>query len=100
MTIKSVANPPYKSTPVFDESSLPAALQAAHRTKAGAWGVLEVLAGRLEYVIEESGDTRLMSAGDRQLIEPEQLHHVVLTGPMQMQVHFYREKPDLGIPAD
>lgn len=88
-------NKPYKSTPVFDELSLPAALQAAHSTKAGAWGVLEVLAGSLEYVIEDSGDTRQMIAGDRQVIEPQQLHHVVLNGPMQMQVHFYRERPDV-----
>ncbi|MEW4468913.1 DUF1971 domain-containing protein [Parasphingorhabdus sp. JC815] len=87
---------PYKSTPVFNEDSLPSALQAAHSTKAGAWGVLEVLDGSLRYVIEESGDSRLMVTGDLQLIEPQQLHHVELTGPMQMQVHFYREKPDVG----
>ncbi len=87
---------PYSSTPVFDETSLPKALQAAHSTKAGAWGVLEILSGSLNYVIEESQDTRLMTEGDRQLIEPEILHHVTLIGPMQMQVHFYREKPDIG----
>lgn len=86
---------PYSSTPVFDETNLPKALQAAHSTKAGAWGVLEVLSGSLDYVIEESLDSRPMAAGDRQLIEPEILHHVVLTGPVQMQVHFYRERPDI-----
>jgi len=87
---------PYSSTPVFDETSLPKALQAAHSIKAGAWGVLEILSGSLNYVIEESLDTRPMTAGDRQLIEPEILHHVALTGPMQMQVHFYREKLEIG----
>lgn len=87
---------PYKSTPVFDEVSLPAALQAAHSTKAGAWGVLELLAGSIDYVLEDSGHTRRMNAGDRQVIEPQQLHHVVLSGPMQMQVHFYRERPDVS----
>ncbi|WP_109354348.1 DUF1971 domain-containing protein [Sphingorhabdus sp. EL138] len=87
---------PYRSTPVFDETSLPQALQAAHNTKAGTWGVLEIISGSLHYVIEESQETRLMTTGDRQLIEPEQLHHVTLVGPMQMQVHFYRKKPDIG----
>ncbi|MEP2102568.1 MAG: DUF1971 domain-containing protein [Parasphingorhabdus sp.] len=87
---------PYSSTPVFDENNLPKALQAAHSTKAGAWGVLEIINGSLHYVIEEDQETRLMTAGDRQLIEPEQLHHVALIGPMQMQVHFYRERPDIG----
>jgi len=88
---------PYSSTPVFDETSLPKALQAAHSTKAGAWGVLEILSGSLNYVIEESLESRKMDAGDRQLIEPEQLHHVLLTGPMQMQVHFYRETPETDL---
>ena len=85
---------PYSSTPIFNETSLPKALQNAHSTKAGTWGVLELIAGELVYVIENSGRRRAMVAGDRQLIEPQQLHHVELSGPMQMQVHFYREKPD------
>ncbi|QTD57798.1 DUF1971 domain-containing protein [Parasphingorhabdus cellanae] len=86
---------PYRSTPVFDETSLPKALQAAHCIKAGSWGVLEVLSGRIHYVVEESQVTHLMSAGDWQLIQPEELHYVTLIGPMQMQVHFYREKPNI-----
>ena len=85
---------PYKSTSIFDEHSLPDALQNAHSTKAGTWGVLEVIAGKLVYVVEHGGEKRLMTAGERQLIEPEQRHHVELSGPMQMQVHFYRERPD------
>ncbi|MEO9468158.1 DUF1971 domain-containing protein [Parasphingorhabdus sp.] len=86
---------PYSSTPIFNETSLPKALQNAHNTKAGTWGLLDLIAGELVYVIEDSGNRRPMVAGDRQLIEPEQLHHVELSGPMQMQVHFYRDKPDL-----
>lgn len=83
----------YKSTPVFDEKTLPAALQKAHCTKAGTWGLLELLSGELTYVIEESGSSRRMATGDKQIIEPQQLHHVELTGAMQMQVHFFRERP-------
>jgi len=86
---------PYSSTPVFNEETLPAALQNAHNTKAGTWGVLELIAGELVYVVEESGHRRILRAGDRQLITPEQLHHVELIGAMQMQVHFHREKPAL-----
>ncbi len=86
---------PYRSTPVFDETSLPAALQAAHSIKADSWGILEIISGSLHYITEDSQETRLMSTGDRQLIEPQQLHHVTLVGPMQMQVHFYRQKPEI-----
>lgn len=85
---------PYKSTPIFDENTLPAALQNAHNTKAGTWGLLDLLSGTLDYVIEESGETRHMTAGDQQVIIPEQRHHVKLTGPMQMQVHFLTSQPE------
>ena len=30
----------YKSTPVFDETTLPAGLRREHRTKAGVWGII------------------------------------------------------------
>ncbi len=84
---------PYKSTPVFDETTLPDALQNAHKTKAGTWGLLEIISGTLTYVIEESDTARPMNMGETQVIEPQQLHHVELTGPVNMQIHFYREKP-------
>lgn len=90
------ASKPYSSTPIFTETSLPKSLQNAHSTKTGTWGVLELIAGELVYVIEDSDNRRAMVAGDHQLIEPEQLHHVELSGPMQMQVHFYRENPRPG----
>lgn len=90
-----VPEDPYSSTPVFNESNLPKALQHAHHTKAGTWGVLELMAGELVYVVEDSGSRQVMLAGDCQLIPPLELHHVELTGPMQMQVHFYRKKPEL-----
>jgi tellurite resistance-related uncharacterized protein len=44
---------PYRSTPVFDEASLPAALRREHRTKPGAWGLIRVLEGEVVYTIIE-----------------------------------------------
>ena len=38
---------PYRCTPVFDEATLPAALRKEHRTKAGTWGLIRVIDGRL-----------------------------------------------------
>ncbi len=37
---------PYRSTPVFDEISLPAALRNEHSTKAGVWGLICVIEGQ------------------------------------------------------
>ena len=58
---------PYRSTAIFDEKTLPAALRGEHKTKAGTWGV----------------------------ILPDQPHRVEPLGPMRMQVHFYDQAPDL-----
>ena len=33
------------TTPIFDETTLPAALRSNHETKDGVWGVIRVLAG-------------------------------------------------------
>ena len=42
---------PYKCTPIFDETTLPAGLRREHRTKSGVWGVIRVLDGRLRYQV-------------------------------------------------
>src|SRR5690606_311089 len=42
---------PYRRTPVFTEATVPAALLRAHTTKAGTWGRILVLEGRLRYRI-------------------------------------------------
>lgn len=84
---------PYRSTPVFDESSLPKGLQKAHSTKKGTWGLLELISGNLVYVIENSQARIEMSTGDLQIIEPEVLHHVELLGPVKMQIYFYHSRP-------
>ena len=45
------AQAPYKSTPVFDENTLPAGLRREHRTKVGVWGIIRVVEGRVRYRI-------------------------------------------------
>ncbi|HEX9954299.1 MAG TPA: DUF1971 domain-containing protein, partial [Allosphingosinicella sp.] len=89
--LEAPAPRPYKSTPVFDEHSLPAGLRREHSTKAGVWGVIRVLDGRLRY---RSGDgTRDLEAGEQVIIEPQQPHSVEPLGAMRMQVDFYTAPP-------
>jgi len=47
-----MATQPYRSTPIFDEDTLPAALRGQHNTKAGVWGMVRVIEGhvRLTYL--------------------------------------------------
>jgi tellurite resistance-related uncharacterized protein len=86
---------PYRSTPVFTNDTLPAALRRAHSTKAGAWGLLKVLKGSILYVVEENREQQLVQAPGTVIILPQQLHHVEPQGEMEMQVDFYHEAPEL-----
>ena len=86
---------PYKATAVFDEVSLPAGLRREHRTKAGAWGVIRVLEGRLRYQIIDPASEAILEPGRPGLILPEQPHLVEPLGPIRMQIEFYDHLPDL-----
>ncbi len=86
---------PYKSTPVFDEVSLPAGLRREHRTKAGSWGVIRVLEGRLRYQVLDPSSEVILEPRRPGLILPEQPHLVEPLGPIRMQVEFYDHLPDL-----
>lgn len=84
---------PYKTTPIFDETSLPAAIRGEHRTKAGVWGLLRVLDGEVQLIFE-GGTAPIHVTPDRPaLILPAATHHVEVMGPMRMQVEFYHERP-------
>lgn len=87
---------PYKSTPVFDAESLPAAIRNEHRTKEGTWGLLRVLEGHVTLVFIDPAREVEVTPGNPAPIAPDTAHFVKLDGPMRMQVDFYREPP---IPA-
>ena len=84
---------PYRVTPVFDQDTLPQALRNAHNTKAGVWGVIRVLEGKLRYVVVETGSAQVLSPERPGLIAPLQLHFVEPLGAMRMQVEFYDSPP-------
>ena len=86
----------YRSTPVFDEVTLPAALRADHRTKAGTWGVINVLAGQLQLTLVDPRETCILSPGCPGVVAPEQTHFVTPVGPMQMRVDFHDSAPDMA----
>lgn len=89
-----MSSAPYKTTPVFDEVTLPEAIRSAHNTKAGVWGLLHVLAGEVDLVFHDPARRVRVTPGEPAPIPPQAVHHVELKGPMRMQVEFYREQPD------
>jgi len=83
---------PYRSTEIFDETTLPAGLRREHRTAAGVWGRVELLEGRLRFVMPALGLDLVLEAGSAQLIPPGLPHHVEPIGPIRMQVVFLRSQ--------
>jgi tellurite resistance-related uncharacterized protein len=73
----------------FDESSVPAGLQRAHRVAAATWGRLHVLEGRVRFTLQTAPPLiRELVYGDRQPIPPEVEHEVTLIGPVRLEVDF------------
>jgi len=85
---------PYRSTPVFDQDTLPAALRARHSTKAGVWGVIRVFEGELRLTYLEPESSVLLRPDNLGLVLPQQPHFVTPQGPMRMQVDFHDRAPD------
>ena len=87
---------PYRSTAVFDQTTLPDALRREHRTKAGVWGVIRVLEGRLRLELVDGDEARILTPDRPGLVLPEQTHRVEPMGRMRMQVDFYDRPPPVG----
>ncbi len=90
------ASIPYKSTPVFDENTLPAGLRREHRTKAGVWGVIRVLDGRVRYRLLDPISETILDPDHPGLVLPDQPHLVEPLGVIRMQVEFYNVMPELS----
>ena len=87
---------PYKSTPLFNETTLPAGLRGEHRTKAGVWGIIRVRSGRLRYRVLDPASETILDPDHPGLVLPEQPHLVEPLGAMEMQVEFYDRDPRPG----
>ncbi len=88
------------ASPVWDETSMPAALRRAHRVAPGMWGRLQVQEGRLRF----RADTRpplevIVGAGGSQPIPPETDHDVEPVGPARFFVEFLVRPPPVVSPA-
>lgn len=89
MTLK-----PYRSTPVFNETTLPAALRSRHNTKAGIWGMIRVLEGQVKLTYLEPPSEVILDSDKAGVLRPQQPHFVEPLGPMKMRVDFYDRPPE------
>lgn len=79
---------PYRRTPEFTESTLPAGLTRAHSTKPGTWARLVVAEGALLFRDLPSGAELRLGPGVHPLIHPARLHQVAPLGPVRFLVEF------------
>lgn len=81
----------YRRTPEFTEVTVPDGLRKSHRTRAGVWGWIVVLEGRLLYRIHAppAGEFRL-NPDNPGVIEPAAEHEVEPLGQVRFFVEFYR----------
>ena len=86
---------PYRTTAIFDQVTLPAALRREHRTKAGAWGIIRVLEGELRLQFED-GRNEVLNPERPGFIRPQETHWVEPVGDMRMQVEFYDREPEVS----
>ncbi len=84
---------PYRSTPVFDENTLPPALRKNHSTKQGVWGLIRVLEGQVRLNIIDPPSETVLSPDKTGVVLPQQLHYVTPLGSVRMQVDFYDAPP-------
>jgi tellurite methyltransferase len=81
----------YKSTPEFNESSVPLALKRDHTTATGVWAKINVIEGALTYYISgEAPERHELTAGVEGIIEPQVKHFVDVSVPVRFRVDFYR----------
>lgn len=78
-----------RTTPMWDESSVPAALRRNHRVASATWGLLRVESGSLRFTASTDPATDVeVPAGGSQAIPPDVDHHVDVTGPVRFAVDF------------
>jgi tellurite resistance-related uncharacterized protein len=84
----------YSRTAEFTETRVPPGLLRSHATKAGAWGLIHVLEGRLAYRITDPCRTpeEIVLTPDAApgVVEPAVLHEVEPLGAVRFYVEFHR----------
>jgi tellurite resistance-related uncharacterized protein len=80
-----------RTTPTWDERTVPAALRRAHRIAGGTWGLLRVTSGALRFVArtEPLTDVVVERHGE-QAIPPDVEHHVAPRPGTRFAIDFLR----------
>ena len=90
---------PYRRTPEFDETTIPAGLRSEHATKHGAWARIHVVSGTLRYCVGAPIHRSFrVEPATGAIIVPEIPHRVEPEGPVRFFVEFWRTEPPGAAP--
>lgn len=84
---------PYRTSPLFDEVTLPRALLGVHTLKPGTWAIVRIEEGRVRYREDGLSGDQLLQPGTPGVIPPETPHNLELVGPVKLRVEFYDRRP-------
>jgi len=76
----------------FGPGEVPAGLLRDHTLKAGTWGLLQVVAGRVVFIDHEERRTELL-AGAQRVIRPVAPHRIEPSADATIQIAFYDAEP-------
>lgn len=80
----------YRRTPIFDEQTIPAGLRRDHATGVGIWAAIEVLEGRLRYVVPACDVDSVLTPETTGVIVPQLEHYVEAQGTVRLRLAMYR----------
>ena len=90
---------PYRRTPEFDETTIPAGLRSEHATKRGAWARIHVVSGTLRYRVGAPVHRSFrVEPAAVAIIVPEIPHRVEPEGAVRFFVEFWRVEPPGAAP--
>lgn len=88
----------YKSTKIFNKDNIPQLLLYSHNTKAGVYGEIVVLTGKLKFygLKEHKGEVEkelIIKSGETAISPPQYWHRVeFLTHDTTFKINFYADK--------
>jgi len=79
-----------RSSPDWDEHTIPAGLLRTHRVASGTWGLLRVHEGRLQFVMVcDPALNVILEPQSAQAIPPDVRHYVAPLGPVRFSIDFF-----------
>ena len=85
----------YRTLGPWTEDAIPEGLKGQHQLKAGSWAEIHILSGQIDFAWDdgEASDAQTLETGMKLIVPPLVLHHLIVTGPVEISLSFFRQVP-------